>query len=130
MIVVNMPGGGVLDLDEDQLLWLRKAFDGEWKGATMLQLAADRVYSNETPDDLSDKFAEAKEPLIQFTAPEGRVKLFVSAHRVKQVVGSDPIIYSEKAKSVLLFATRVRLAVRETPQEVHDRLKDAGIPIA
>jgi hypothetical protein len=45
---------------------LRKAFDGEWKGATMLQL------------------------------------------------DSDPVIYGEKAKSVLIFPTRLRLAVRET----------------
>jgi len=43
VIVIIMPRGGVLDLDKDQLLWLRKAFDGEWKGATMLQLAGDRA---------------------------------------------------------------------------------------
>ena len=43
MIVVNMPGGAVQEIDEADLLWLRKAFDGEWKGATMLQLAGDRI---------------------------------------------------------------------------------------
>jgi hypothetical protein len=130
LIVINMPGGGVLDLDEDQLLWLRKAFDGEWKGATMLQLVADRVYSNESMDDLREKFQKAGEPMAEFSAPEGRVKLLVSAQRVKQVTEGDPIIYSEKAKSVLMFATRMRLAVRETPEDAREKLKDAGGQVA
>ena len=38
MIVVNLPGGGVQPVGETELLWLRKAFDSEWKGATMLRL--------------------------------------------------------------------------------------------
>jgi hypothetical protein len=130
LIVINMPGGGVLDLDENELLWLRKAFDGEWKGATMLQLAADRVYSNESLDDLREKFQNAGEPMAEFSAPEGRVKLLVSAQRVKQVTASDPVIYSDKAKSVLMFATRMRLAVRETPEEARAKLRDAGAQVA
>lgn len=130
MIVINMPGGGVLDLDEDQLLWLRKAFDGEWKGATMLQLAADRVYSNESVDDLREKFQDAGEPMVDFSAPEGRLKLLVSAKRVTQVTDGDPIIYSEKAKSVLMFATRMRLAVRETPEDARAKLNAAGGRVA
>jgi hypothetical protein len=35
MVIVKMPGGGVQDIDGAEVLWLRKAFDGEWKGATM-----------------------------------------------------------------------------------------------
>jgi hypothetical protein len=61
---------------------LRKAFDGEWKGATMLQLE------------------------------------------------SDPVIYDEKAKSVLIFPTRLRLAVRETPDEARKTLQDAAAKVA
>jgi hypothetical protein len=60
MIVINMPGGAVQDIDEAALLWLRRAFDIEWKGATMLQLAGDRIYSIETVDDLSEKFEEGQ----------------------------------------------------------------------
>jgi hypothetical protein len=130
LIVINMPGGGVLDLDQDQLLWLRKAFDGEWKGATMLQLVADRVYSNESTDDLREKFQKAGEPMAEFSAPEGRVKLLVSAQRVNQVTEGDPIIYSEKAKSILMFATRMRVAVRETPEDARAKLKDAAGQVA
>src|ERR1700693_5585768 len=102
-----MPGGGVLDLDEDQLLWLRKAFDGEWKGATMLQLVDDRIYSNESMNDLSTKVEQANVPLAEVLAPESnRTKLLVSAKRVRQVIDSDPIIYNDKANSVLIFPTK------------------------
>ncbi|MHC2531896.1 hypothetical protein [Bradyrhizobium diazoefficiens] len=130
MIVINMPGGGVRDIDEAELLWLRKAFDGEWKGATMLQLAADRLYSHESIDNLRDKFGNAGEPLVGLSAPAGRMKLFVSAHRVRQVIEGNPVIYDEKAKSVLLFASKMRLAVRETPEEVRSKLTEAGVPVA
>jgi hypothetical protein len=126
MIVINMPGGGVQDIDEADLLWLRKAFDGEWKGATMLQLADDRIYSNESVGDLSEKFEEANVKLVEFSAPESRVNLVISAKRVRQVIDSDPVIYDEKAKSVIIFPTKMRLAVRETPDEVRRRLLDVG----
>jgi hypothetical protein len=130
VIVINMPGGGVQDIDEADLLWLRKAFDGEWKGATMLQLAADRIYSNESPDDLSKKFEDAHVPLAEFSAPEGRTKLIVSAKRVRQVIDSNPAIYNEKAEAVLIFPTRMRLAVRETADEARKKLQGAGAPVA
>jgi hypothetical protein len=91
----------------------------------MLQLAADRIYSNESVGDLSEKFEEAKVKLADFSAPESKVKLVVSAQRVRQVIESDPVIYDEKAKSVLIFPTRMRLAVRETPDEAR-KLLDAG----
>ena len=126
MIVINMPGGGVQDVDEGELLWLRKAFDGEWKGATMLQLSDDRIYSNESLRDLQEKFEEANVKLVEFSAPESKLKLVVSAKRVRQVIDSNPAIYDEKAKSVLLFSTKLRLAVRETPDEVGKELLDTG----
>lgn len=83
MIVINMPGGGVLDIDEAELLWLRKAFDGEWKGATMLQLATDRIYSNEALKDLEEKFAEAKVPLAEFSAPDSSKVKHVSQRKTR-----------------------------------------------
>jgi hypothetical protein len=126
MIVINMPGGGVQDVDEADMLWLRKAFDGEWKGATMLQLSDDRIYSKESVRDLSGKFEEGNVKLVEFSAPESKVKLVVSAKRVRQVIDSDPVIYDEKAKSVLIFPTKLRLAVRETPDDVRKELLDAG----
>jgi hypothetical protein len=131
MIVINMPGGGIQDIDEAELLWLRRAFDSEWKGATMLQLAEDRIYSIESVDDLSEKFEYVKVTLADFSAPDAnKLKLVVSAKRVRQVVESDPAIYHEKAKSVLVFSTKVRLAVRETPDDARQKLQDAGKRVA
>ena len=54
----------------------------------------------------------------------------MSAQRVNQVTEGDPIIYSEKAKSILMFATRMRLAVRETPEDARAKLKDAAGQVA
>jgi hypothetical protein len=130
MVIINMPGGGVQDIDEADLLWLRKAFDGEWKGATMLQLATDRIYSNESVSDLSEKFEAAKVPLAEFFAPEAKVKLVVSAKRVRQVIDADPVIYDDKAKSVLMFAGRLRLAVRDDPDEARKKLQGVAAAIA
>jgi hypothetical protein len=125
MIIVNMPGGAVQEIEETELLWLRKAFDSEWKGATMLRLAGDRIYSIETVDGLSKKFGMAKVSLAEFSAPDARVKLVVSAERVRQVVESDPDIYHEKAKAVLVFDGKRLLAVRETPDEANQKLQGA-----
>jgi hypothetical protein len=126
MIIVNMPGGAVQEIEETELLWLRKAFDSEWKGATMLRLAGDRIYSIESVDELSAKFESKMVPLAEFSAPDAvRVKLVVSAERVRQVVESDPGIYHEKAKSVLVFGGKMLLAVRETLDEASQKLKHA-----
>jgi hypothetical protein len=127
LIVINMPGGGVQDIDASDFLWLRKAFDSEWKGATMLQLTDDRIYSNESMSDLSTKFGDAKLALAEFSAPEAaKVKLVVSAARVRQVVDADPVIYDDKAKSVLIFPGKLRLAVRDTPDDVRRKLANGG----
>ena len=125
MIVVNLPGGGVQKIGETELLWLRKAFDSEWKGATMLRLVGDRIYSVEKVKDLSDKFEAAKVSLAEFSAPDAKVKLMVSTKRVRQVMESDPEVYHESAKSILVFGGRVLLAVRESLNEARQKLKDA-----
>jgi hypothetical protein len=130
-MIVNMPGGAVQDIDEADLFWLRKAFDSEWKGATMLQLAGDRIYSIESVADLSKKFENAKVACADFSAPDAnKLKLVVSIDRVRQVVESNPAIYHEKAKSVLIFAKKLRLAVLETPDEARQKLQKAGKKVA
>jgi hypothetical protein len=126
MIVINMPGGAVQVIDEDDFLWLRKAFDSEWKGASMLRLAGDRIYSIESVNTLSEKFENAKVALADFSAPDAnKLKLVVSAKHVRQVIESDPAIYHKKAKSVLVFPGTLRLAVREAPDEAQQKLKSA-----
>jgi hypothetical protein len=127
MIVINMPGGGIQDIEESELLWFRKAFASEWDGATMLRLVSDRIYSIESVPDLTKKFAAAGLALADFSAPDARLKLIVSAKRVRQVIDSNPAIYHEKARSVLVFSATVRLAVREAPEDVDQKLKEATV---
>ena len=69
MIVINMPGGVIQDIDESELFWFRKAFASEWKGTTMVRLTDDRIYSIEAVADLAQKFAAAGLSLAEFTAP-------------------------------------------------------------
>ena len=91
----------------------------------MLRLAGDRIYSIETVKELSEKFEKANVSLAEFSAPDVKIKLVVSAKRVRQVVASDPGIYHEKAKSVLVFGGKTLLAVRETPDEAKQKLQAA-----
>jgi hypothetical protein len=125
MIVINMPGGAIQEIDEDDLLWFRKAFESEWRGATMLRLASDRLYSIESIADLVNKFASAGALLAEFTAPDARLKINVSSKRVQKVIESNPDIYHENARSVLIFSKTVKLAVREKPEEAREKIKAA-----
>ena len=96
----------------------------------MLQLPGDRIYSIELVADLSEKFENAKVACAVFSAPDAnKLKLVVSAERVRQVV-SDLAVDHEKAKSVLIFPTKLRLAVRETLDEVRQKLQKAGTKVA
>ena len=92
MIVINMPGGAVQEIDEDELLWFRKAFASEWRGATMILLASDRLYSIEDLSELTEKFSTAEVPLAEFSAPDARLKVVVNAERVRNVIESNPEI--------------------------------------
>jgi hypothetical protein len=67
MIVIHIPGRGVRYIERDELLWFRKAFDSEWKGALLLQLSTDRIYSTESVNDLVSKFSHAQVPVVQLT---------------------------------------------------------------
>jgi hypothetical protein len=78
MIVINMPGGAIQNIAEGDLLWFRNAFASEWKGATMLRLGGDRIYSIEPIDDLSEKFTASGVSLATFSAPDARMKLIVN----------------------------------------------------
>jgi hypothetical protein len=127
MVVINMPGGAVQDIEETEILWFRKAFDSEWAGATMLRLTSDRIYSIESVADLSEKFEQAGVPLAGFAAPDVKLKLVVSTKRVRRVLDGDPEIYHDKAKSILVFSPRLRLAVRENADEAREKLKDAKV---
>jgi hypothetical protein len=124
-VIINMPAGGIQQIDGDELFWFREAFDSEWKGAVMLRLSDDRIYSIESVDDLRRKFSEAGVPVARMTPPDARLKVYVNANNVKNVDESDPLIYHEKARSVLVFSRKIRLAVREDVDEAARLLKEA-----
>jgi hypothetical protein len=104
MIVINMPGGVIHDIEESELLWFRKAFASEWKGTTMVRLTDDRIYSIESVGDLAKTFAAAGLSLAEFSAPDAQLKVSASTERVREVIESNPAIYHEKARSVLVFS--------------------------
>ncbi len=126
MIVINMPGGAIQHVDEGDLLWLRKAFDSEWKGATMLQIGSDRIYSIESVADLSKKYSNAGVALAEFNAPDARLKLVVSAKKVRQIEEGNPAIYHESARSVLVFSNKIKLAVRESVEDARKKIENPG----
>jgi hypothetical protein len=125
MIAINMPGGAIRNIDDDDLLWMRKAFDSEWKGTAMIRLGDDRIYSVESVQDLQKKFSKAGVAVGQFTAPDARLKLVVNAKKVRDVEESDPTIYHEKARALLVFSEKIILAVRETVDEARRKLTEA-----
>jgi hypothetical protein len=129
MVVINMPGGAVENIAETDLLWFRNAFASEWKGATMLRLGGDRIYSIESIGDLTEKFTASEVPLATFSAPDARMKLIVNARNVRQVTPSDPKIYHENARAVLIFSPAIKLAVRETPDDANEKLSEAKASI-
>jgi hypothetical protein len=132
MIVINMPGGAIQYIKDEELLWFRKAFEWEWKGAVMIRLSDDRIYSRESVDELSSKFLNAGLPIAELTPPDSRMKLFINGNNVRQVVESDPVIFHDKAKSVLVFSDTLKLAVREeldeTKVKIERALKLASVP--
>jgi hypothetical protein len=125
MIVINMPGGAIQYIKDEELLWFRKAFEWEWKGAVMVRLSDDRIYSRESVDELSSKFLSAGLPIAELTPPDSRIKLFINGNNVRQVVESDPVIFHDKAKSVLVFSDSLKLAVREELDEAKVKIERA-----
>jgi hypothetical protein len=125
MIAINMPGGGVEYVDGKDLFWMRQAFDHEFKGAVMLMLTSDRVYSIESLSDLSAKFIQAGVAIARFTPPEGTIDMLVSAKQVQKVEPPNPTIYHEHAKSILKFNKKLMLSVRENEGEAKAILAEA-----
>ena len=126
MAVIQMPGGAVEDIAGKDLWWMRKAFDAEWKGAIMLRLGdSSQIFSIESLDDLIRKFKAEKTPLAKFTPPDSKLTMVVNAANVKKVEPANPIFHHEKAKTALRFTTKIKLAVRETPEEAEADLRAA-----
>jgi len=121
-----MPGGGIQGVSGRDLLWMRYAFPSEWKGAVMVRLKADRLYSNESLDDLKVKFLHDGAQLAGLTPPEGKLEVVVNAYNVVKIMPSNNIFYHAAAKTVLDFGNKVALAVREDFDEVRKILKNAS----
>jgi hypothetical protein len=102
------------------------------EGAVMIRLSDDRIYSRESVDELSSKFLNAGLPIAELTPPDSRMKIFINGNNVRQVVESDPVIFHDKAKSVLVFSDTLKLAVREeldeTKVKIERALKLASVP--
>ena len=114
MVIVRMPGGDVEYIRPDELLWMRQAFDHEFKDAVMLRITGDRLYSVESVASLAEKFAAAGAAMVRLTPPEGVVEMLVSAERVREVEPPNPAIHHQGAGSVLKFGPKLMLAVRES----------------
>jgi hypothetical protein len=129
-VIINMPGGGIRHIDGDELLWLRSAFDSEWKGVVMLRLSDDQLYSIESIDELRGKLSEVGVPVAEMTPPDARMKVYVNADNVKDVDKSNPALHHDKARSVLVFSKKVGLQVREDVEEANRLLKEARKKVA
>jgi hypothetical protein len=125
MVQVNTPGGGIEQVTVKELLWMRDAFDSEWKGTVMLRLTSGRIYSAEKLENLATKFRAAAAKLADFTPPEGRLDMVVNAAGVTKVAAANAAIDHPKAKAVLSFGRKIRLAVRETPEVATQKIKQA-----
>ena len=125
MIIINMPGGGVEYVNAGDILWMRNAFPSEWDGAVMLRIGSDRLYSIESLKELKKKFTDDGVHIATFSAPEGKMDILVNARNVREVEPGNPDIYHEKARALLVFSFKVKLAVRETVKEAKALLASA-----
>lgn len=126
MPIVQMPGGALEEIKGKELWWMRNAFDDERKDAVMLLLGgSERLFSIESLDDLAAKFRKEQTPLASFTPPERKMTIFVNAANVEKVEPANPVFHHDKAKSVLRFTRRTKLAVRETEEVAKTKLKAA-----
>ena len=128
MVVVKMPGGVIEHVDASDLLWMREAFDDEFKNTVMLRLGGDRIFSVEPLTDLRSKFEQAGAVIARFTPPEGHIAMLVAADKVREVEPPNPVIFHEDARSILKFGPKLRLAVRETEAEAQSILNGAKSP--
>lgn len=125
MIVILMPGGAVQQVRNDEILWYRQAFKVEWDGATMVMLASGRIYSRESESDLATKFTSAGVRLVTVTPPDADILMTVNADTVRQVNDASSGIFGQNARSLLVFFGGPHLAIKETPEEIRQKL---GLP--
>jgi hypothetical protein len=128
MIDIKMPGDATEHIGENDLLWMRKALADEHKDAIMLRVGVDRFFSIESLDDLRAKFKAAGVPLAEFTAPEGPLHTVVNARKVEAVEPPSLKIHHEKARAVLRFTRKHKLAVRETEKQASAKIEAALSP--
>lgn len=116
-VFINLPGGAIERVSAEDLLWFRLAFPSEWKGAVMVRMADERLYSSESVAALKAKFGSDGAKLAEFTPPDAKLVMVVNAAKVSQVDTADPEINPENAEAVLVFDRKTALAVKETPKQ-------------
>jgi hypothetical protein len=114
-VSINLPGGAIERVLAEDLLWFRPAFPSEWKGAVMMRMADERLYSSESVAALKAKFALDGAKLAE-----------LNAAKIRQVDAADPEINPESARAVLVFDLKTALAVKETPK-IAQSLIDAAV---
>jgi hypothetical protein len=125
-VFINLPGGAIERVSAEDLLWFRPAFPSEWKGAVMVRIADERLYSSESVAGLKGKFASDGAKLAEFTPPDAKLIMVVNAAKVGQVNAADPEINPEGAQAALVFDPKIALAVKETPKQAQS-LIDAAV---
>ena len=78
-VSINMPGGAIQRVSAKDLLWFRLAFPSEWKGAVMVRMADERLYSSESIASLKAKFVSDGAKLAEFTPPDAKMVMVVNA---------------------------------------------------
>ncbi|MBZ9603103.1 hypothetical protein [Phyllobacterium chamaecytisi] len=125
LIAIRMPAGDIEYIDADDVLWIREAFDFEWKGARLVRLGDDRLYSIDTLDELVEKLEGGGSKMVEFTPPNAEIKMIANVKKVTDVEKSNPAISHEKAKSVLKFSPKLFLAVRESVKKAKEMIEAA-----
>jgi hypothetical protein len=125
-VSINMPGGAIENVSAKDLLWFRLAFPSEWKGAVMVRMADERLYSSESIASLKEKFASDGAKLAEFTPPDAKMVMVVNSKAVSQVDAADPLINPKNAHAVLAFGRKTALAVKETPEQAQSIIDAAA----
>jgi hypothetical protein len=125
LIAINMPAGAVEYVAGGEVLWFRKAFPSEWKGTVMVLTVFKPLYSVDSIDEIKKKLEANEVPLASLKPPVGRIEMVINAGKVREIEKPNKSIHHEKARAVLVFNPKLRLAIRETPKEAQRLLKAA-----
>ena len=124
LTTIQMPGGGIEDVDPSGLWWMRTAFDWEVENTVMLQFNDRKLYSSQSLPSLKQLFTRDGVTLVEFTAPDSEISPVVNGGAVKKVVPADDN-HHDNSGAILMFSRTVGLAVRESVDEARKKL--AGI---